>query len=171
MKHIRSAAFAVVLAMAAVLTSAAQDAAPPPEVPDPHNPQQWYRLHDQAAAAYLDQYIVITDFFVGWLPAAPNYPQANIPPLHCARGRVVNTGNQVIHMTAIEIQLLDAAGNTLETLSSRLCPESNPQATQVNPGEACIFYEPLPPTNGVSPRNWTGEVRAVVEKVILKDFH
>ncbi len=124
-------------------------AAPKPKYVDPES-------------KYLQKYVSVEDVWVGWLPGIDARPD-----LHVASARVLNRGKKAIIVLDVRVALLDQKG--LVTAEKRVLnyPDGTPWQPHLDPAQAAVFSVPLPPTEGIFPPDWTGELRISVVSIQL----
>ncbi len=118
--------------------------------------------YDTTRNAYLQRYVSVQDVWAGWVPAEGDVRAVNI-----VTGRVMNMGKKPVIVNEVLIALLDTQGKVLEERPIIAYPERAVWQPQLGPGESAGFNELLPPSNGVVPMEWTGEVRVTVTSIEL----
>jgi len=109
---------------------------------------------------YLLKYVSVQDLWVGWIPSpdgATGY--------HVTTGRILNSGNKTILVADIRMALLNFNGGVIE---ERVIPDYSRRTVwqpRLEPGQAAAFSALLPPTQGMPPTDWSGEVRVTVVQI------
>ena len=135
-----------------------------PMVGTPATLAAWHADYDAACREYARRSVSVQDVWAGWMRTV-----GGIPEIHLATGRVLNTGNEPVVVADVRIALLDQEGKVLVERAILAYPEGTAWQPRIEPGQAAAFYELLPPTEGVPPVEWTGEVRITVTRIELPE--
>ncbi len=111
---------------------------------------------------YLQKYVSVQDLWVGWLAEVEDRPN-----VHIAAGRIVNSGKRTILVKDVRLALLDHKGRVIMEKQILNYPQGTVWQPQIEPDRAVGFTVPIPPSDGMSPSDWTGEVRITVVQIQL----
>ena len=118
--------------------------------------------YETARGEYLKKYVSVQDVWAGWMPTS-----GDMSEIHIVTGRIMNTGNKMVIVNEVRVALLDDQGKVLDEKQIVAYPDQTIWQPQLGPGQSAGFNELLPPTVGVPPLDWTGEVRVTVTSIEL----